>query len=125
MLFFINYVTHLVFCICIITGVKVHGEGIHLFPSFNIVHKGANLTIHIIDKVIDNWVKDHGYYPSKIYLQVDGESENANQFVMHHLEHLVSKKVAREILYTCSLTYRGQSAILACYIDSIVIDTLD
>ena len=99
----------------IITGVKVHGEGIHLFPTFNTVHKGANLTIHIIDAVIEEWVRKHGYYPTKIYVQVDGGCENANQFVLHHLEHLVSKRIAREIWYTRLPTGHTHDDIDACF----------
>ena len=84
----------------IITGVKEHGYGMHLFPALETLHKGANLTIAIIDEVIAGWKDRHGYYPTVIYLQVDGGSENANQYVLYHLEHLVSKRIAETIYYT-------------------------
>ena len=54
----------------VITGVKVHGEHVYLFPSINTAHKGANLTIYIIDTIIEKWVAKHGRYPTKIYCQV-------------------------------------------------------
>ena len=63
-----------------IIGVKEHGYGVHLFPAIDTVRKGANLMIYIIDKVIEDWKERHGgVYPTKIYLQVDGGSENANK----------------------------------------------
>ena len=60
-------------------GVKEHGYGVHLFPAIDTVRKGANLMIYIIDTVIEKWKDRHGFYPTKIYLQVDGGSENANR----------------------------------------------
>jgi hypothetical protein len=47
--------------------------------------------------------------------QVDGGSENANQWVLHHLEHLVSKRVAREIWYTRLPTGHTHDDIDACF----------
>jgi hypothetical protein len=51
----------------------------------------------------------------KIYLQVDGGSENANQYILHHLEHLVSKRVAREIWYTRLPTGHTHDDIDGCF----------
>ena len=63
-----------------IIGVKEHGYGVHLFSAIDTVRKGANLMIYIIDSVIEKWKERHGgAYPTKIYLQVDGGSENANK----------------------------------------------
>ena len=63
-----------------IIGVKEHGYSVHLFPCIDTISKGANLTIYIIDKVIELWKERHGgVYPTIIYLQVDGGSENANK----------------------------------------------
>ena len=42
----------------------------------------------------------HGYYPEKHYLQVDGGSENANQYLLAMLELLVVKRCCREVFYT-------------------------
>jgi hypothetical protein len=63
-----------------IIGVKEHGYGVQLFSAIDIVRKGANLMIYIIDSVIEKWKERHGgVYPTKIYLQDDGGSENANK----------------------------------------------
>jgi hypothetical protein len=65
----------------LMVGVKEHGYGVHLFPTIDTVKKGANLTIHVIDSVIEMWTKRHGYYPTVIYLQVDGgEKMQTNLF---------------------------------------------
>jgi hypothetical protein len=66
----------------IVTGVKEHGFGMHVFPAVDTVRKEANLTIYIIDTVIERWMQRHGgRYPTKIYCQLDVGSENANRFV--------------------------------------------
>ena len=63
-----------------IFGVKEHGYGVHLFPAIDSVRKGGNLIVYILDTVIENWKRRHnGNYPTIIYLQVDGGSENANK----------------------------------------------
>ena len=63
-----------------IVSVKEHGCGVHLFPAIDTVRKGTNLIIYVIDYVIEKWKERHGgVYPTKIYLQVDGVSENANK----------------------------------------------
>jgi hypothetical protein len=83
-----------------LVGVKEHGYGVHLFPNINTVRKGANLTLYVIDHVIEQWKNRHGYYPTEIYIQIDGGGENANEYVLHHCEHLVTKRMARKILLT-------------------------
>jgi hypothetical protein len=63
-----------------IVGVKEHGYGVHLFPAIDSVRKVGNLIVYILDTVIENWKRRHnGNYPTIIYLQVDGGSENANK----------------------------------------------
>ena len=79
-----------------IVGVKEHGYGVHLFPMINTIHKGANLTLYCIDYVIEQWkIRNKGVYPTEIYIQIDGGPENANEYVLHHCEHLVAKRMAR------------------------------
>ena len=66
-----------------LVGVKEHGYGVHLFPNINtVVRKGANLTLYIVDHVIEQWKNRHGYYPTDIYIQIDGGAENANEYVL-------------------------------------------
>jgi hypothetical protein len=80
-----------------LVGVKEHGYGVHLFPNINTVRKGANLTLYCIDYVIEQWKRRHGYYPTEIDIQIDGGPENANDYVLHHCEHLVAKRMARRV----------------------------
>jgi hypothetical protein len=42
----------------------------------------------------------NGYYPEILYLQVDGGSENANQYVLAMLELLVVKRCCRDVYYS-------------------------
>jgi hypothetical protein len=63
----------------LICGIKEHGDGIHIFPALKTVSKSANLIIYAIDTVIEKWRKRHGYYPTYIYIQIDGGAENANR----------------------------------------------
>jgi len=83
-----------------ITGVKEHGVGLTLFRTFNNVRKSANLTIYCILKKLEDFRKRHGYYPEKLFVQVDGGSENANQYVLSAMELLVIKRCCREVFFT-------------------------
>lgn len=65
-------------------GVKEHGYGMHVFPAVDTLRKSANLTIYIIDTIIEGWKNRHGYYPKTIYIQLDGGSENANKYVLDY-----------------------------------------
>jgi hypothetical protein len=42
----------------------------------------------------------NGYYPEILYLQVDGGSENANQYVFAMLELLVVKRCCRDVYFS-------------------------
>lgn len=65
------------------------------------VNKGADLTIYCILSQIEKWKsRNDGRYPEEIYLQVDGGSENANQFVLALCELLVAKRMTRVMYYT-------------------------
>lgn len=110
----------------LICGIKEHGFGIHIFPALKTVSKSANLIIYAIDTVIERWRQRHGYYPTKIYIQIDGGAENANRYyysttviltccllplifliiiitvrwLIHHCEHLVQKRICRKLTLT-------------------------
>lgn len=98
-----------------LTGVKEHGHGITLYRTFDTVRKGSNLTIHCILSQLDKWKERYKKYPEKIYLQVDGGSENANQYVLAVLELLVHKRMAKQILYTRLPTGHTHEDIDACF----------
>lgn len=83
-----------------ITGIKEHGIGVTLYRTLDTVSKGSDLTIYCILSQIEEFRRRNNYYPETIYLQCDGGSENANQYLLALLELLVVKRVAREIFYT-------------------------
>jgi hypothetical protein len=84
-----------------ITAIKEHGWGVRIFRTLETVGKGANLTIHCILSQIEDWkIRHQNRYPEKIFLQVDGGSENANQYLLTMLELLVSKRMAKTIYFT-------------------------
>jgi len=84
-----------------ITAIKEHGWGVRIFRTLETVSKGADLTIYCILSQIEDWKSRHdNRYPEKIYLQVDGGSENANQYLLAMLELLVAKRVSKTILFT-------------------------
>ena len=83
-----------------ILGVKEHGVGLTIFRNFDNVSKGCNVTIFCILMMLEKFNIRHGYYPEKLYLQVDGGSENANQYVLAMLELLVVKRCCRDVYYS-------------------------
>jgi hypothetical protein len=83
-----------------ITGVKEHGVGVFLYRTINTVKKGADLTIYCILTQLELHFKRHGQYPEKLYVQVDGGSENANQYLLAALEMLVIKRMIRAAYFT-------------------------
>lgn len=65
---------------------------------------------------LEKWrERNHGAFPEEIFLQVDGGSENANQYVLAMLELIVSKRMARTILYSRLPTGHTHADIDACF----------
>ena len=64
-----------------IVGIKEHGYGVHIFPTVKTIPKTSNMILYAIDMVIEKWRERHGYYPTTIYIQIDGGGENANRYV--------------------------------------------
>lgn len=98
-----------------ITGVKEHGVQLCLYRTVLTVSKGADLTIHCILLQLEGFKKRHGYYPEKLYVQVDGGSENANRYVLGLLELLVVKRICRDVWYTRLPTGHTHEDIDACF----------
>lgn len=71
-----------------------------LYRTINTVRKGADLTIYCILSQLELYFKRHGRYPEKLYVQVDGGSENANQYVLAAMEMLVVKRMVRAAYFT-------------------------
>lgn len=82
-------------------GCLRHGKGAKLYRSFNHLKTGANLTIYAILRELEDFKRENdGQYPEILYVQVDGGSENANQFVIAYLEYLVIKRICKKIVIT-------------------------
>lgn len=74
----------------------------HFYRTFNNVPKGADLTIYCFLASLEKWRLNHPQrlFPEEIYIQVDGGSENANQYLLAMLELLVVKRMVRKIVYS-------------------------
>ena len=64
---------------------------------------------------IEDWKNRNGYYPEEVYLQLDGGSENANQYLLAMLELLVVKRMCRLIYFTRLPTGHTHEDIDACF----------
>lgn len=73
-----------------------------IYSCFNSVDKRANLAIHVFLLELEKWIIGNGgINPEIVFIQVDGDSENANQFFLGMLEFLVHKRIAGvEVVYT-------------------------
>lgn len=98
-----------------ITGVKEHGYGVTLYRTIDTVRKGADLTIFCVLSQIESWKKRYKSYPEELYLQVDGGSENANQYLLSMLELLVVKRMCRLVYYSRLPTGHTHEDIDACF----------
>ena len=98
-----------------ITGIKEHGLGVTLYRTVGTVGKGADLTIYCVLAQIEKFKKRNGYYPEELFLQVDGGSENANQYLLTILELLVVKRMVRVVWYTRLPTGHTHEDIDACF----------
>jgi hypothetical protein len=60
------------------TGVKEHGVHVTLYRTIGTVSgKSPDLTIYCILNQLEKWkTRNHGRYPEKIYVQLDGGIEN-------------------------------------------------
>jgi len=70
------------------------------YRTVETVSKGANLTIHCIHDQLQKFRIKHRCFPEEFYVQLDGGSENANQYVLAYLELLVVKRQCRVVYYT-------------------------
>jgi hypothetical protein len=67
----------------------------HVYLNYPNVHNDSNLTIHVIQHVLNGW---EGELPPVLYLQLDNTSrENKNKFTMAYLNMLVEKGVFKKI----------------------------
>src|SRR5450759_4624541 len=76
-----------------------HGE-LHsrVFLNYPNLHNDGNLTITILQRVLNEWEEKHGVLPPVLYLQLDNTSrENKNNLLMTYLHMLVKKKIFKKI----------------------------
>lgn len=84
-----------------IQGILTHGFGVTLYRTFNNVMKGADLTIHTFLLALEEWRKrNNGDFPTEIFCQIDGGSENANKYVLANMEWLVAKRMVKRVFLT-------------------------
>jgi hypothetical protein len=99
-----------------LTGFLEHGHGLTIYRTIETVTKGANLTLYFILAQLEYWKNRHdGNYPDEFYLQIDGGSENANQYLLGMLELLVAKRLCRVIYVTRLPTGHTHEDIDACF----------
>lgn len=66
-----------------------------VFTNFPNIANDANLTIHIIQHIINSWEDE---LPYKLYLQMDNTSrENKNSLLFSYLNMLVEKRIFRKV----------------------------
>lgn len=89
-----------------IQGVLTHGQkhngiGFTLFRSFANINKCGSLTCYTFLRSLEQWRNAHGgRFPTEIFLQIDGGSENANKILYGLCEFLVAKRLTKTLLLT-------------------------
>ena len=84
------------FCETKITGVLVHGKTFRVYVSEPQVKSDSNLSLHCLHDTIMSQL-DEGELPEVLYLQVDGGSENKNQWVLMYLAMLLKLRIFKKI----------------------------
>jgi len=84
-----------------IEGVLTHGFGLTIFRSFPTVKADSDFTIYCLLSALQEWKKTHnGNFPVTWYIQIDGGSENANQYLLAAMEFLCIKRLVKDIWIT-------------------------
>lgn len=84
-----------------ITGVKVHGVGVNIYRTTDLLPgKSPDLIITIILEELKNFYLRHSCYPEEVFIQVDGGPENANQYVLGICELIAIKRLAKVVTFT-------------------------
>lgn len=84
------------------TGCLQHdNRSFKIYRCFENLIDGANFSIYVLLNQIELWRASHGdRYPTTIFWQVDGGSENANRFCLAICELLVARTSIKEIVFT-------------------------
>lgn len=81
-------------------GVLEHGRRLVFYRTFHNLPSNANLVIHVLLCHLEHWQKEKGKFPDKVYVQIDGGSENANKFLVAICEILTHLQIVKEIVVT-------------------------
>ena len=82
-------------------GVLEHGSRFVIYRCFENLQDGANFNIYCFLSQLEDWKASHDErFPTTIYWQVDGGSENANKYCLALCELLVARTPIQEILFT-------------------------
>jgi hypothetical protein len=72
-----------------------------IYRVFENIVDGANFSIYVLLKRLELWrANHHGRFPTTVYWQVDGGSENANRFCLAICELLIARTPIEEIIFT-------------------------
>jgi len=71
-----------------------------IYRTFHNVKNDSNLAIHVFLLQLERYYNENKCFPLIIYWQVDGGSENANQYFLALCELLVALRIVREIRLT-------------------------
>jgi len=84
-----------------IEGELTHGHGLTIYRSFPTVSADSDFTIYCLLQELRKWSEKHkGVYPDTWYIQIDGGSENANQYLLAAMEYLCIKRLCKKIILT-------------------------
>ena len=83
-----------------IEGALTHGLGLTIYRSFPTVAADSDFTIYCLLEELHKWMLSKGHYPEVWYIQIDGGSENANQYLFAIMEFLVIKRICKKIVLT-------------------------
>ncbi len=81
-------------------GVKVHGKGATFYPFVDSVQKAANLVLYVLFNELQKFYEEYKYWPTELFVQIDGGAEFANKVLLEEFEWLVIKRMARIMYYT-------------------------
>jgi hypothetical protein len=81
-------------------GVLEHGRRLVFYRTFHNLPSNANLVMHVLLCHLEHWQKAKGSFPDKVFLQIDGGSENANKYLLALCELLTHLQIVPEIIVT-------------------------
>ena len=81
-------------------GVIEHGQTFTMYRTYENLRGGCNLAIHCILRQLEKRIEYYGHLPPTIYIQIDGGSENTNQYVLALCEFIVARRLTSRIFLT-------------------------